>query len=167
MKLAINPNWLRANIQACINPSPILINRAVTENAKECNILNIKMCWYPAPATSKNYKLKLLRSKMASQKNSSKMMKNSKTAIDGTVNTTAAVIINCLSNLISGEALREFDELASQVTGTKKALLNSTKEGFLGYSTRINAIYNQKCTICRAMRKPQDPPFKLFTSQLT
>ena len=95
------------------------------------------------------------------------MMKNFKTAIDRTGTTTVTRTIKYIRTLISGEALREFDELASQVTGTKKALLNSTKEGFLGYSTRINAIYNQKCTICRAMRKPQDPPFKLFTSQLT
>ena len=47
-------NCLSVNVQACIGPLLIPLNRVVTENAKECNIINIEMCRDHVSATSKN-----------------------------------------------------------------------------------------------------------------
>ena len=54
-------------------------------------------------------------------------MKIFKTAIDGTGTTTVVGRIHYLHNLLRGEALKVFDELAIQVTGMTNAHLNFIK----------------------------------------
>ena len=88
------------------------------------------------------------------------MMKNSRTLIDKTGTTTATRTIRYLRNLLCGEALRKFDKLEIQVTGTTNVHLNFIEEGLLKYLSPINALSKKK----HAMRIPQDPPFKRFTT---
>ena len=95
------------------------------------------------------------------------MMNNFKTAIDGTGTTTATIRINYIRTLIHGESPIEFDELASQFTGTTNAHLNLIKEVLLGCFPSINALSNQKRAMLHIMRKPRDQPFNIFASQLT
>ena len=59
------------------------------------------------------------------------MMKNFKTAIDRTGTTTVTRTIKYIRTLLSGEALREYDELASKVLGKTNDHLNFIKEGLL------------------------------------
>ena len=60
-------------------------------------------------------------------------MKKFKTLIDGTGTMHAPRRINYLRNMLCGEDLGEFDELASQVSGTKNAHLKFIKEVLIGY----------------------------------
>ena len=55
-------------------------------------------------------------------------MKNFKIVVDGTGTKTAAGKINYLHTLLRGEALREFDELASQNAGTNNTYLKFIQE---------------------------------------
>ena len=64
------------------------------------------------------------------------------------------------------ESLQEFDELASQVSGTKNYHLKFIKEGLLKYTPLINALSKQKRVLRHAMHKPQDLPFKIFFAWL-
>ena len=90
-------------------------------------------------------------------------MKNSRTLIDRTGTTTVTRTIKYICTLLCGEALRKFDKLESQVTGTTNVHLNFIEEGLLKYLSPINALSKKK----HAMRIPQDPPFKRFTTWLT
>ena len=45
--------------------------------------------------------------------------------------------------------------------------MKHTTEGLLGYFPPINALFNHKITIHRAMRKPRDLTFKRFATLLT
>ena len=126
MKLR-NPNWLSADVQAHIEPPPIPLNRAAADTVKECDIIKIKMRRDPASATSDMYKLKIEMFENGKPEKSLKTMKSFKTEIDETGTTIAAGKTNYLRNLLHGEALREFDKLASQVKGTKNAHITFIK----------------------------------------
>ena len=58
MKLG-NNRWLNADVQACIEPPPILIIKAEAGNTDEYNIIKITMLRDPASAASETYELKL------------------------------------------------------------------------------------------------------------
>ena len=58
-----NPNWLSADFQACIEPSPILLKRASPGTVKEFDIIKINMRRDPAFATSDTYELKIAKFK--------------------------------------------------------------------------------------------------------
>ena len=60
-------------------------------------------------------------------------MKNFKRVVDKTGTTAAAGKTNYLRILILGEALQEFDELASQNAGTNSIHLKFIQEGILSY----------------------------------
>ena len=65
-----------------------------------------------------------------------------------------AVKINYLFTLLRGEALREFDKLASHNNGTTNAHLNSIQKGLLGNILLLNAITNQNIAMRCSIRKP-------------
>ena len=94
-------------------------------------------------------------------------MNNFKWAVDRTGTTMDARTINNLRTLLTGEALREFDELASWNTGTNNSHLKFIQEGLLGYFFPINALSKKRCSMRRVMHKPQDIPFKSFAARLT
>ena len=91
------------------------------------------MLWDPIAATSKTYELKVSTFENGKPEEFLKMMKKFNTAIGGTEATTTAQKTNYIRTLLGGEALRESDQLESQVTGTTNAHLNFIKEGLLGY----------------------------------
>ena len=93
-------------------------------------------------------------------------MKKCKRAVDGTGTTTATSKTIYLLTIPRGEALREFDKLSSQNTGTNSTHLKFIQEGLLGYSFPINALSNQKHVMRRDMCKPWDIPFKRFSDLL-
>ena len=93
-------------------------------------------------------------------------MKKCKRAVDGTGTTTATSKTIYLLTIPRGEALREFDKLSSQNTGTNSTHLKFIQEGLIGYFLPINALSNQKRAMCRSMRKPQDIPFRRFAARL-
>ena len=64
-------------------------------------------------------------------------MKNFKKEVDRTGDNLAAGNINYLRTILCGEALREFDELVIQNTGTSNAHLKFIQEGLL----RISPCY--------------------------
>ena len=74
---------------------------------------------------------------------------------------------NNLHTLLHGEALREFDKLASQNSGRTSARLKFIQEGLFGYLPSINSLSKQKRIMCRAILKPQYLPFKRFPARLT
>ena len=91
-------------------------------------------------------------------------MNNFNTAIDGAGTTSVAGQINFLCTMLRGEALREFDELANQNSGTTRAHLKVIQEGLLGYFPLITDLYKQKRAMNRVMRKPQDLPLNSFSA---
>ena len=64
---------------------------AVIEKVAECNITRIKILQDTESVTSKNYKLKVLMSKNGKPEDFLQMMKEFKTATDGTGTTYATV----------------------------------------------------------------------------
>ena len=64
---------------------------AVIEKVAECNITRIKILQDTESVTSKNYKLKVLMSKNGKPEDFLQMMKDFKTATDGTGTTSATV----------------------------------------------------------------------------
>ena len=87
-------------------PPSTPLNRAVKENVKECDIININMRRDHTSATFETYNLKM---DMFKNRNSEELLntaENFKTKIDGTGNTTAAGIINYLRTILHVEALR-------------------------------------------------------------
>ena len=95
------------------------------------------------------------------------LLKNFKTAIDGTVMTSSLGQINCLCTILYGEAVRAFYELAIHNSGTKFSHLKHITEVLLRYFIVINAISKQRGAMYHAMRKPRIISFKYFDSQLT
>ena len=73
MKLR-NPNWISVDVQVRIDPTPIPLNRALTENVKECDIIMTKIYWDPTSAMSETYKLKNAMSKNGKQEEFLKMI---------------------------------------------------------------------------------------------
>ena len=89
-------------------------------------------------------------------------MKYFKIAIDGTGTMSANRKIHFLRNLLHGEALREFDDLAGQVAGTTNVHLKYIKEGLLRYFSPISTITKQnRDDMCYA-KKPRTPFQEIF-----
>ena len=87
------------------------------------------MCLYPSDAGSETYELKIVTFENGQPEELFALMKNFKTAIDRTGITSAALKISYLRNLLHGESLQEFYELAIQNTGTKNSHLKFIQEG--------------------------------------
>ena len=94
------------------------------------------------------------------------LLKNFRIAIYGTGTTSPLGKINYLHTMLSGEALREFNGLPSQNSGTENSNLNHIKEGLLGYLAPINALSNKNRVMRCAMGKPQSLLFKNFYARL-
>ena len=94
------------------------------------------------------------------------MMKEFKTATDGAGITSATRKPHFLRTMLHGEALKRFNFLAGQVGSTTNGYLNLIKEILLGYFPPINTLTKQKLAIRRAMQKPQDLLFKIFSARL-
>ena len=105
MKLG-NTQWIKADVKACIEPPPITMISSVTEKVEECNIIKINMRRDPASSTSKTYKLKVPTSKNGKPEEFLQIMKEFKTATDGTVTTPATVKNHFLRTMLHGYALR-------------------------------------------------------------
>ena len=69
--------------------------------------------------------------------------------------------------MLRGEALREFDKLANHNAGTNNTHLKFIQETLLKYFPLMNALFKQKRAMQKAMRKPQDLPFKPLTACFT
>ena len=120
--------WLNAYVQVRIKPMPIHLIRSVTEKVEDYNIFKIKMHQDPASATSEIYNLKFATFENGKLKKILQMMKDFKTATDGTGTMSATVKTNFLRTMLRGEALREFNALAYQVGSTTKDHLKLIKE---------------------------------------
>ena len=94
---------------------PIHLIRAVTEKVEDYNIFEIKMHQDPASATSEIYNLKFATFENGKLKKILQMMKDFKTVTDGTGTISATSDIPFLHNILCGEDLRAFDDLAGQV----------------------------------------------------
>ena len=125
----------------------------------------MKMRRNPSDVAPETYKLKIVTFEHGQPEEFIQLIKNFKRAVYGTETTTAANKINYLHTLLSGEALRELDKLASQNAGTNNTHLKFIQEGLLGVFI-INALSKQKRAMRCDMCKPQDTPFKCFTTRL-
>ena len=123
-----NTKWLNADVQAHINPLTIPFIRKVTEKVRDWNNISIRMRQNPVLATSKIYELKFPTFKNGKPEYFLQMMKDFKTATDGTGTMSATVKTNFLRTMLRGEALREFNALAYQVGSTTKDHLKLIKE---------------------------------------
>ena len=159
------PAWISAEVQERIKSSPILIIKKETGDVSNCDIIKIKMHRNLSDADSEMYELKIATFEIGQPEEFLALIKNFKTAIDGTGTMLAAVRMNYLLNLLRGEELLYFDKLASQNTGTNNAHLKFIQEGLLGFF--INALSKQKRVMRRAMRKPHEILFKCFADRLT
>ena len=104
--MKIYPGLLSAEVQACIEPLLIPPIKREKYDVSECDIINIKMCWNLYDADLEMYELKIETFEHGQPEEFLALMKNFKTAIDGTGNKSAAVKINYLCNLLHGEALQ-------------------------------------------------------------
>ena len=71
------------------------------------------------------------------------MIKDLKTATDGTGTMYDTVKIHFLCNMLRREALRQLDNLAGQFGSTTNGYLRFIKEGLLGYFPPINVLTKQ------------------------
>ena len=122
---------------------------------------------YMASDTSDTYNLKVRTFKNGKLEEFLQMIKDFKTGIDGTGNTSTTVKIQFLRKMLRGEGLRGFDVIAVQVGITNNTHLKQIKEGLLSYFFPFYALKNQKRAMRRAMRKPQALQLKIFAAQLT
>ena len=159
-----NKRWLNTDIQARIETPPIPLIKATSEKVKECNIIKIKMLQDPAPATSETYKLKFQTFENGKPEEFLQIMKELDTTTDGKGTTPATGKIKFLHTMLQGEALREFDVIASQVGSTTNGHLKLIKECLISYFACINELNKQKCTMRHAMRKPRNILFKRFSA---
>ena len=120
----ISPVWLSAEVQARIEPPLIPLIKKYPKEVNEYDIINIKMRQNPSDVASEIYELKIVTFKHVQPEEFLQLMKNSKREFDSTVNITTAGKINYLRTILRGEALRDFDELASQNAGTKTTNLD-------------------------------------------
>ena len=124
-----NKKWLNEDVQARIDPPPIPLIKATNRNTEETNIIKVKIRQDPASATSETYELKVQTFKNGKPEEFLQMMKDFKTAVDGTGTNT----------ILHGEALREFDAITGQVRSTNNTHLKKIKEGLLSYFPPLNA----------------------------
>ena len=117
MKLG-NDTWINADFQARIEPPLISLIREVTEQVAEWNIINIKMHQDTVLATSDTDKLNVPMVKNGKHKEFLQMMKDFKTATDGTGTPSATGIVHFPHNMLRGEALRELKILVGQIGST-------------------------------------------------
>ena len=97
----------------------------------------------PSDIASKTNKLKIVTFENSQPEEFLQIMKKFKIVVDGTGTTTVAGKINYLRNLLRGKALREFDKLSSQKSGTNNTHMKFIQEGLLGYLPPINALSKQ------------------------
>ena len=122
-----NNKWINADVQAQIKPPPTPLIKVTNGNTEETNINKIKMCIYPASATSETYELKAQTFKNGKPEEFLQMTKEFKTDVDGTGTTFVTGKIQFLRTMLRGEALREFDVITGQVGSTNNTHLK-TKE---------------------------------------
>ena len=92
------------------------------------------------------------------------ILKKFKYTIDGMGTTSVSVRIDYLCTMLRGESQQKFYWLVSHNSGTTSTHLKHIQEGLLGFF--IDAISKQKHMIRRAMRKPRNFLFKIFSAQL-
>ena len=125
------------------------------------------MCQDLASATYDIYELKSQTFKNGKPEEFLQMMKDFKTATDGTGTTYATRKIQFLCTMFHGGDLIEYGVLASQFGSTTNGHLKLTKDGLIGYFPPLNALNKQKRAMRYAMRKPRDILFKIFSARPT
>ena len=150
-------SWLSADVQARIEPPPIPLIKVELEEERTSKIIRVKIRINPDSSMSETYEFKMARLKNGQPEDFLRPMKNFNIAINGRGTKSDSGQINyirtMLCTMLSGDALREFDVLYSQNNGTENDHLKHIMEGLLGYLPPINVLSNQKCAMCRAMRK--------------
>ena len=97
---------------------------------------------YMASDTSDTYNLKVRTFKNGKLEEFLQMIKDFKTGIDGTGNTSTTVKIQFLRKMLRGEGLRGFDVIAVQVGITNNTHLKQIKEDLLSYFFPFYALKN-------------------------
>ena len=81
-------------MQTWIKTSPITLVKKVTDDVRECKIINIKLNHNPSSADSETYKLKIATFENGQTAESLAVLNNFKTTINRKGTTSAAVKIN-------------------------------------------------------------------------
>ena len=105
MKLGKN-RWLNGDFHARIKPPPIPIIMATEEKVEECNIIKMKMRQDPVSATSETSELKFQTFDNGKPEEFLHIMKEFKTATDGTGTTSTTRKTQFIHTMLRGEALR-------------------------------------------------------------
>ena len=163
----IFPAWLSAEVQARIEPPPILLINKDPPEANEYEILKINMRQNSSDAALETYELNIVTFEHGQPEEFLQLMKNFKREVERTGTTTAVGKINHLHTLLRGEELKEFNKLASHNSGMNVAHLKFFQKGLLVYFPSINDLSKKKRTMCHAMRKPWYLPLKRFAACLT
>ena len=116
-------------MQAQIKTPPISLINKETDDVSECELINIKMRRNLSDANLETHKLKIATFENSQPEEFLALVNNFKTTVDVTGTMSAAGTINYIRTLLSGDTLHEFDELASQNTGTSNAHLKFIQEG--------------------------------------
>ena len=149
MEMSQYDNWLSTDVQAHIGPPSILLIKVELEEESASNTIKVKIWRNPSTAMSETYNINMYTFKYVQPEEFLTLLKNFIIAIDGTGTTSWPGRINYICTILCGEARIEFNELASQNSGTKNAHLKHITEGLLGYFSQINSLSKQK----RAMRR--------------
>ena len=109
--MKLSPVWISAEVQARIKTLPIPLIKKEADYVRECDIIKIKKRQDPFDANSETYDIKIATFENSQPEELLALMKNLKSAVDGTGTTLASGRINYLRTLLHGESLLEFDGL--------------------------------------------------------
>ena len=123
-------------MQARIDPPLIPLIKADFKEENSKSIIKFKMRLNLASSASEPYELEMATFENGQPEEFLALLKNSKTAINGTGTMSVSGISYYLRTMLHGEALREFDESASQNSGTTNYHLKFIQEGLLGFPPR-------------------------------
>ena len=167
MKLGLSSNWLSADVQTRIEPPPIPLTSPEEVQERACDTIKVKIKYNPASAGSETHEFKIAIFDNDSPEELLQFLTNAKKAIKRTGTKKFSGRINFLRTLLRGEALGEFDILASQKNGMTNTHYNYIKGGLLEYFTPYNTLTNKKRAMCRYLKKPRILTMKRLATRLT
>ena len=141
MKIYQHPNWLSADLQACIKPLPFILIKVELEKEREISIIKVKMLIKPVTTTSERYNINMSTFEDRQPEEFLALLKNFMITIDGTGMMSASGLFNYLRKMLCVKSLREFDKLSGQNSGTTNFHLKHITEGLIGYFPLINTLF--------------------------
>ena len=104
-----NVGWLSSDMQACIDPPPILLIKLGVDYDRTTHIIKIRI--NPSSVASETYNVNMNTFDYCQPEEFLSLLRNYNIVTDGTGTTTPYGCINYLRMMLCGQALREYDKL--------------------------------------------------------